>query len=294
MKKAIVLITSYVIFLALFGSTNASTEPIQVAAVEELQLTVGVSAQQGKPSEMEDANGIFQDAKKRFVIYIVCDGHGGTDAVAHFVKDNLPKRILAIIAHYENPTPAQIQDALRVAFTQIEAEIAIDSGGSTAVLVLIDKQQKIIYCGNLGDSRAVLCSDGKAVALSNDHNIIHDGEKERIIHAGGTLQWGMIGGKYSVSRAFGDKKIKKIGQLAIVMSEPEIQTYSVTRNDQFLIIASDGLWDSFGNQTVVSGVAKCLQVRPGNAEFAAVKLVQAAINDRLQGDNVTAMVVLLR
>jgi serine/threonine protein phosphatase PrpC len=44
-----------------------------------------------------------------------------------------------------------------------------------------------IYCANAGDSRAVLCSNGIAINLSEDHKPDNKGEKDRIYKAGSTV-----------------------------------------------------------------------------------------------------------
>jgi serine/threonine protein phosphatase PrpC len=83
--------------------------------------------------------------------------------------------------------------------------------GCTAVSCLLIGQHLII--GNLGDSRAVLCSDGKAVRLSHDHKPNAPAELARIQAAGGFVRSVMgiarLQGDLSLSRAFGDQSYKK-------------------------------------------------------------------------------------
>jgi len=50
-----------------------------------------------------------------------------------------------------------------------------DDAGCTANVILITKDK--IFCANSGDSRAVLCEDGKAVPLSFDHKPDNEQEK---------------------------------------------------------------------------------------------------------------------
>ncbi len=104
--------------------------------------------------------------------------------------------------------------------------------GSTAVIILIrkgkdgdddvhslgsdsddDTQQSgdeatMLYCANVGDSKAVLCRGGRAVELSYDHKPSRPDEKERIIAAGGTVVTNRLFGVLGVSRSFGDARFK--------------------------------------------------------------------------------------
>lgn len=107
--------------------------------------------------------------------------------------------------------------------------------GSTAVVVLIRKGKEVeeqvspfgsesdsdsdqaeddsatmLYCANVGDSKAVLCRGGHAVELSYDHKPSRPDEKERIIAAGGTVVTGRLFGVLGVSRSFGDARFKPI------------------------------------------------------------------------------------
>jgi hypothetical protein len=57
--------------------------------------------------------------------------------------------------------------------------------GCTAVVAV--KHGNELYVANAGDSRGVLCRGGQAVALSEDHKPAQEGERSRIIAAGGFL-----------------------------------------------------------------------------------------------------------
>ena len=67
----------------------------------------------------------------------------------------------------------------------------------------------MIYCGNAGDSRAVACVAGRAVSLSYDHKPSIQAERERIISAGGWVDWNRVNGNLALSRALGDFVFKK-------------------------------------------------------------------------------------
>ena len=55
----------------------------------------------------------------------------------------------------------------------------------------------------------------------------------------------------AMSRSIGDCMIHDFG----VISEPEILEYSITSEDKFIVLASDGVWEFLSNQDVVNSVA---------------------------------------
>ena len=93
-----------------------------------------------------------------------------------------------------------------------EMEAGQDQSGSTSVMTLITPSHLI--CANTGDSRAVLCREGKAIELSHDHKPYNQGEKERIEAAGSTVKFNRVNGDLAVSRALGDYVYKRCGAAA--------------------------------------------------------------------------------
>ena len=65
-----------------------------------------------------------------------------------------------------------------------------------------------IYCANSGDSRAVLKSGKRAIALSSDHKPYDKAELRRIKKAGHTVDMQRVDGDLALSRAFGDFNYK--------------------------------------------------------------------------------------
>ncbi|EKX31539.1 hypothetical protein GUITHDRAFT_83052 [Guillardia theta CCMP2712] len=108
---------------------------------------------------------------------------------------------------------------------------------------------------NVGDSRGVLCQDGRAVPMSDDHKPNRPDERRRIELAGGmvvTVGVARVGGILAVSRAIGDSPLKQF-----VPATPE---YKVIRRDpsqKFIILATDGLWDVVSNQEVTFMLLGC-------------------------------------
>lgn len=73
--------------------------------------------------------------------------------------------------------------------------------GATVVSILL--RDGVITVGWAGDCRAVLCCDGMAVDLTNDHSLDSLRERERAISEGGTIEDGRLCGFLAVARAVG-------------------------------------------------------------------------------------------
>ena len=116
-----------------------------------------------------------------------------------------------------------------------------------------------IFCANIGDSRAVLSRNGVAINLSLDHKASRPDEVERIKANDGSIQYDRVGGRLAITRAFGDFEFKSIidgdGQLVrknFITPEPEIRRHDLDLDvDEFIIIASDGLFDMFTSQEAI-------------------------------------------
>lgn len=82
--------------------------------------------------------------------------------------------------------------------------------------------------------------------MSIDHKPNTREERTRIEDAGGVVVWAgtwRVGGVLAVSRAFGDRPLKRY-----VIPTPDIREEVLTGADECLILASDGLWDVISNQ----------------------------------------------
>lgn len=135
------------------------------------------------------------------------------------------------------------------------------AAGCTAVCAIVSDNHLVV--ANAGDSRCVLSRDGKAVALTEDHKPNNEEEFSRIMKAGGFVADGRVNGSLNLSRALGDLEYKQ-AQLPpeeqMVTANPEIRTLRLTHDDEFLILACDGIWDVLSNQEAVDFVrAQLLQ-----------------------------------
>ena len=136
--------------------------------------------------------------------------------------------------------------------------------GAAAVSVALRNGE--IICANAGDSRAVLCRDGKAIDMSRDHKPTDEDECERIVKAGGFVADGRVNGSLALSRAIGDFEYKRNNvpddlppELYCVTANPEVKTFKYEQDqDEFIIIACDGVWDVMTSQECVDFVRERL------------------------------------
>ncbi len=199
--------------------------------------------------------------------------------------------------------------ALRGALKRIEREVLrqddLEYQGSTAVVVIVHVDElghRSLLSANIGDSRAVLSRGGKAVDLTRDHKPSEEREMARIRAMGEEVEWDPYGELYrvrdlSLSRAIGDRFAKPV-----VTSEAEIDCIPVVDDeDEFFILASDGLWDVMTSQEVVNFVRDHLTgdptAYPGmGIEEKRRKMARMIANEALErgsADNVCIVLVWL-
>jgi len=160
------------------------------------------------------------------------------------------------------------------------------SSGSTALTIV--KQGEHLMIANVGDSRAVLGTTSEnggvsAVQLTVDCKPNLPQEAERIKNSKGRIFclpdepgvyriWRPSGKTpgLALSRAFGDYCIKEFG----LISTPEVTQLRITESDQFVILATDGVWDVVSNQEAVRVVSAA--AANSNREKAAKRLVEFA------------------
>jgi len=252
------------------------------------------------------------------VYFGVFDGHGGSQ-VSELAAKQLHKNILS---HFraKQVQPAsrdeKLKGAIREAYIQTDKEILglaerkkFEQQGSTAITVLLHGNPKLgtalrLVVANVGDSRAVLCRAGQAVAVSDDHKPDRLDEKKRIERAGGLVlnvrgAWRIAApanpgsskkasrreyAGLSMTRSLGDSYFKVQNQLSI--PDPEVKILPITDKDLFMVLATDGIFNVMSNQDVVD----CASKHWGDAEEAAKNIVRTAFQ-KGSDENLTAMVL---
>ncbi|GFE52633.1 phosphatase 2C domain-containing protein [Babesia ovis] len=135
---------------------------------------------------------------------------------------------------------------------------AFGCGSTSVVLVVLGGETPAILVANAGDSRAVLCRGGRAVALSHDHKPHLREEGERIRRAGGSVTNGRVDGNLNLSRSLGDLTFKQDFSLPPaeqrISAMPDVRICPLTTQDEFIVLACDGIWDCKSNQQVIDFV----------------------------------------
>ena len=158
-----------------------------------------------------------------------------------------------------------------------------------------------LYIAHCGDCRAVLSHAGRALELTSDHKpSTRPDEVARIVSAGGWVHNGRLHGVLAVSRAFGDAEHKVLKDRFWdgahftsdpLIVEPDVRVHTVRPRDEFVVLASDGLWDVMTSQMVVNFVRRKLRDHH-DVQRASEQLVQKALA-LSSVDNVSAFVVVL-
>ncbi|KAH9931153.1 protein serine/threonine phosphatase 2C [Epithele typhae] len=143
--------------------------------------------------------------------------------------------------------------------------------------------RRVLYCANAGDARGVLCRAGKAVRLTYDHKGSDKQEAKRITDAGGFVMSGRVNGVLAVTRSLGDSSMKEF-----VVGSPYTTETELNEQDEFLILACDGLWDVVNDQGAVDLARSIVDPRK-----AAEELLNYAYSN-YSTDNVTVLVVRFR
>ena len=172
----------------------------------------------------------------------VFDGHGGGEAAAWCAQQLLPS--VCSSRHY----PESMEEAMREAFLSThqrycKATTGFDcaAAGSTATAVVV--RAGVVHAANVGDSAAVVggCG-GRCVVLTAEHRAT-DPEERALVEARGGAVVSVLGverveGRLAVTRSIGDAALA-----AKLTAVPHYAAHPLAEGDEFVVVASDGLWD---------------------------------------------------
>ena len=161
------------------------------------------------------------------------------------------------------------------------------NAGATALACLVCGSR--VYVANCGDCRCVVGGAFGARDLSRDHTTSCARERARIEAAEGGRgalsfqvdSWRIGRCGLQVTRSIGDADVKPLG----VTSDPEITVHDLGDGDDFLCLASDGLWDVVSSDEVAGMVRDTVK----NPSMVAQRLGLEAAS-RGSGDNISVLV----
>ncbi|XP_038712506.1 probable protein phosphatase 2C 38 isoform X1 [Tripterygium wilfordii] len=272
----------------------------------------------------------------------IYDGHGGPET-ARFINDHLFENIKKFTLENHGMSA----DVIHKAFLATEEEFLslvkkqwlskpqIASVGSCCLVGAVCSG--LLYIANAGDSRAVLgrlekaVKEVKAIQLSTEHNASIESVREelRLLHPNDPQivllkhnVW-RVKGVIQVSRSIGDAYLKKTEfnrepllskfrlpepfRDPILKAEPTILVQKVYPEDQFLIFASDGLWEHLSNQEAVdivnnsprNGIARklvkaalCEAAKKREMRFSDLKKIDRGVRRHFH-DDITVIVLFL-
>ncbi|OMO83238.1 phosphatase 2C (PP2C)-like protein [Corchorus capsularis] len=215
-------------------------------------------------------------------LYAIFDGHSGRN-VAKYLQRHLFDNILNQPEFWENPKEA-IKRAYKKTDDEILERVGDMRGGSTAVTAILMDGEKLIVA-NVGDSRAILCrANGAVEQITIDHDPLR--EKQLVENRGGFVSEmpgnvPRVDGQLAMTRAFGDAKVKEH-----ITSEPDVRVEMIDPNtDEFIILASDGLWKVMSNEEAFEKIREL-----DDAQEASEELIKEALARKSQ-DDISCIVV---
>jgi len=216
-------------------------------------------------------------------LYCVLDGHGEWGhLVSKRCRENFPQHIRASSLD------------MRRAFSLMQSDlnscdVDVRCSGATCVMAALAGDR--LELSNCGDSRAVLGRRNmngsySPIPLTNDHKPDKPEERKRILSCGGhlgcrqvmvsqgargpvtvpvgpTRVWYQFRGDtlgLAMSRSLGDAVVHRSG----VSADPEVIEHTIDEHDEFLLIATDGIWDVVENAQAVQIIQSFVAKNPSN------------------------------
>ena len=265
-------------------------------------------------------------------LFIVLDGHGEHgDVVSNELLAQLYEQLSACAwstnaengALSENAVASQLVSSFETAHSRL-VDFEIDpttqmaagkESGAAAVVALLGRGRLTV--AHSGDCRAVLGTMDtssqklKTVELTHDHKLEDPEEAKRLAACGAYVRPTIeepyfsparvykdatkpsLGPGLTMARSLGDMDADEIG----VIPTPEVSFRTLSANDKFIVLASDGVWEFLSSEHVVEIVGGFLE--RGEPAVAATRflIAKAAMAWRVEEgdyrDDITAIVLYL-
>ncbi|CAM0880434.1 unnamed protein product [Alopecurus aequalis] len=303
------------------SASSRSSVPVW-GACPTLYLSYGLASLQGRLPELTDALVAvpsFTTLSPPFGLdyFGVFDGHFGASVANHLterlhgaISEQIESELSALFPRFLHGSRGDVQGwwrtAIADAFLAVEDEVLMsrsgtEAVGATALVALVLKEYVVL--ANCGLSRAVISRGGQAVQLTAEHRPNRPDEKRRVESTGGRVgeSTNKVDDVLPTSRAFGSSLYKQY-----VTADPEVTAVARDPRDEFLILATAGLWDQVSPAEACRLVERKLRSRlrvttpwvarlggRGSPTALAKELAEHAVRAG-SPDNVSVIVVLFR
>ena len=214
---------------------------------------------------MEDKSKSIENFNndKNQMVFEIFDGHGG-DEMSTYLQANLAKIYKQNLLLNKGNIILSLKNAFHDADDEMRGQLNMEGLGSTGTLVHIVRRLGPVlevYSANVGDSRVSLISPEHIIRLSYDHRTTDEKEKKRILESGMEIIDDRICGTLMLTRIFGNYEYKEEnenGNNKGLICEPFISKIEIDLSieNQFLILASDGIWDILTEEEVQNIIKK--------------------------------------
>ena len=220
---------------------------------------------------MEDKSKSIENFNndKNQMVFEIFDGHGG-DEMSVYLQNNLAQIYKQNLLLNKGNIILSLKNAFHDADDEMRNQLNIEGLGSTGTLVHIKWESEndlVVYSANVGDSRVSLISPEHIIRLSYDHRTSDEKERKRILESGLETIDDRINGTLMLTRIFGNYEYKNNieneedeensnsnnnNSNKGLICEPFISKINIDLNieNQFLILASDGIWDTITEEEI--------------------------------------------
>lgn len=264
----------------------------------------------------EDAMFVSEDGR----FFGVIDGHGGAECSA-FLRDNIQQefgRFLTPTSDLDDLTAVffgssvakaravPTEESLVKCLAEMERLYALKEGSHRcgACVCVSYVEGDSIVTANVGDCKAVLARSRQdyytSIPMTEEHNTNNPREvaacRQRAgqdavrSHPDEGLDAPLrVDAKLLVTRSIGDTELKP----TYIHAEPQVTRHRSQRND-FVVLASDGIWDHLSPETVVNQISKFARQHSTKTHNAARHIVdfviaKVAADSGIGADTLSAM-----
>lgn len=272
-----------------------------------MSLTLGagwaVIEDNGDRMYMEDRFVAAQSIVPGVLLFGVFDGHNGPE-VSSYCKTHIAEHIRTQLNDRSHLTfPKPIEHALAAAIEKLDTVASMDRKlpaamdvGSTACIAMLTLDD--VWFVNVGDSRAIIKTNHEVNQMTLDHKPNLKSETDRVKKHGGFISntdgtW-RINGRLNLSRSIGDWSMRPF-----IVPSPTIQHHRRPLREvdgadcvdcnEYIVIASDGLFDVMSNKDIVEIIDSQPHTRAGVT--TALRELVTESRFRGSGDNITVVYV---